>query len=128
HNHVMLLGDLIGWFYQDLAGIMAKQPGFKTLMMKPAMVDGLNSVNASYQTPYGLVKSSWANTSNIFTWNITVPANSSAWVYIPCKSAQNITEGGKNIATCRGVKYVRMENGRAIFRVGSGSYDFKAIN
>lgn len=128
HNHVMLLGDLIAWFYQDLAGIMAKQPGFKTLMMKPAMVDGLNSVNASYQTPYGLVKSNWTTTQNAFTWHIIIPVNSSAMVYIPCKRVQNVTENGRNISAGSDIKFVRMENDRAIFRVGSGSYDFKAIN
>jgi hypothetical protein len=36
----------------------------------------------------------------------------------------DITESGKPIAKVREVKYVRQENGRLIFQVGSGAYDF----
>ena len=36
-NHVMQLGDLIAWLYEDVAGISSdlKRPGFKHIIMKP---------------------------------------------------------------------------------------------
>jgi alpha-L-rhamnosidase len=125
-NHIMLLGDLIAWFYQDLAGIKTVNPGFKEIVMKPAVINGLHSVNADYQTPYGMVKSTWISNKNDFNWHITIPPNSKALVYVPATSASNIAESGNKVSTVKSIKLIKMEAGRAIFEVGSGNYDFEA--
>jgi alpha-L-rhamnosidase len=127
-NHIMLLGDLIAWFYQDLAGIKAVDAGFKEIVMIPPVITGLDKVDASYQTPYGLVKSSWANDKNHFTWHITIPPNSKALIYIPANTSGAVTEGGQAAATVKYITLLKMENGRAIFQLGSGSYDFEVKN
>lgn len=124
-NHIMLLGDLITWFYEDLAGIKTAEPGFKQIVMNPLSANGLDKVKASYQTPYGLVESSYTKTNNRFNWHITVPANSSAVVYIPADNVGAVTEGGKPASTVKEIKLLKMENGKAVFRIGSGSYDFE---
>ncbi|WP_121811193.1 alpha-L-rhamnosidase [Mucilaginibacter kameinonensis] len=124
-NHIMLLGDLIAWFYQDVAGIKTVNAGFKQLVMQPAIIKGLDSVNASYQTAYGLVKSSYTNTKGSFNWHVTVPPNSSALVYVPSKNMDEVTEGGKKVSAIKDIKQVKMENGRAVLSIGSGDYDFE---
>jgi alpha-L-rhamnosidase len=78
HNHVMLLGDLVTWFYEDLAGITPAEPGFKKINLHPIFPDGLDSVAASYHTPYGVVKSSWHRQGKRLQWDIIIPANTSA--------------------------------------------------
>ena len=42
-NHVMLVGDLVIWLYEDLAGIKSDpaQPGFKHIIMQPHPVGDL---------------------------------------------------------------------------------------
>jgi alpha-L-rhamnosidase len=126
-NHVMLLGDLIVWYYQNLAAIKAgiNQPGFKQIIMKPTLVDGLKYVTASYQTPYGLVKSAWKKGNN-FTWDISIPANSTALISVPAKSVDEVTESGKKASTAEGLKFVKMDGGMAVFEAGSGNYSFKS--
>jgi len=126
-NHVMLLGDLIVWYYQNLAAIKAgiNQPGFKQVIMKPMMTDGLSFVKASYQTPYGLVKSDWKKDKS-FTWNITIPANATAMISVPAKTAQGVTESGKNAAGAEGLKFVKMDGAYAVYEAGSGEYSFKS--
>ena len=42
------------------------------------------------------------------------------------ESAESVTESGKPAAQAPGVQFVRMEQGRAVFRVGSGSYSFQS--
>jgi alpha-L-rhamnosidase len=116
-NHVMLLGDLVTWFYQDLAGIKAGAPGFKTIIMKPVAVSGLDSVKASYQTPYGPVKSSWKKQAGSFSWAIMVPPNTHADVYLPLRGSK-VTENGKRLNAGK--------NGEV--KVGSGEYDFEVFN
>ncbi len=88
-NHVMLLGDLVIWYYEDLAGIKSDPaaPGFKKIIMKPQIPDGLDFVKASYNSVYGKIVSEWEKRDGMFIWNITIPANTSAQVYLPMVSA-----------------------------------------
>jgi alpha-L-rhamnosidase len=125
-NHVMLLGDLIVWYYENLGGIKSTDAGFKKIEMKPALVDGLKYANVSYHSIHGLVKSDWKKDQAIFTWNITVPGNTKAEVYVPAKSADDIMEGGRKASTTEGVTFIRMDGDRAVFEVGSGNYSFRS--
>jgi len=47
-------------------------------------------------------------------------------VYVPAKDAAGVTESGKPAAQAKGVKFLRMENGAAVYEVGSGTYRFQA--
>jgi len=120
-NHVMMLGDLLIWYYENLAGIKSAAAGFSKLVMKPEMINGLNHVDASYQSPYGLIKSNWNTTKTQFTWNITIPANTTAMIYIPAGSPAEITE---KIASIKALKFIKTEEGRAVYEIGSGNYAF----
>jgi alpha-L-rhamnosidase len=127
-NHVMLLGDLLVWFYEDLAGIKSdpSKQAFKQLIMKPEPVEGLSYVNASYHSIHGTIKSSWKKENKEFVWKISLPVNTKALIYIPTQSSYEVTEGDNKAIQTEGVKYLRMENGRAVFEIGSGSYSFKS--
>ena len=125
-NHVMLLGDLIVWFYEYLAGIQNAPDSiaFEKIVMRPYPVEGLNYVKASYHSMHGLIKSAWQKTDNAFQWDITVPANTTATVYIPATDKSKVTEGGQKASSAKGVKFLRMEGEYAVYQVGSGSYSF----
>jgi alpha-L-rhamnosidase len=84
-NHVMLLGDLIIWFYENLAGIQNESTSvaFKHIKMKPVFPQGVEKVDASYQSPYGLIKSNWIRNRDRFVWYITIPANTTATIELP---------------------------------------------
>jgi alpha-L-rhamnosidase len=127
-NHVMLLGDLIVWFYEYLAGIQngPDGAGFEEIVMKPCIVEGLDYVKASYKSVRGLIKSEWKKTGEQFVWNITVPCNSTATVYIPVTADKNkVTENGKKASASKGVKFLRLTDKYRVLRVGSGNYSFK---
>lgn len=108
-NHVMLLGDLITWCYQDLAGIRnapasyakgKKIPGsvgYKHLLMKPDFsIQDLDSINASYCTPHGVVVSSWNKTLERLHWEITLPDGVTADVVLPDGCVRKI-KGGRSV-------------------------------
>lgn len=84
-NHVMLLGDLMIWFYEDLAGIKNAPGsiGYKQLLMAPVFPHNLDHVKASYQSVYGNINSEWTRKNGKFSWNISIPGNTSAIVRIP---------------------------------------------
>jgi alpha-L-rhamnosidase len=125
-NHLMLLGDLIIWFYEDLAGIKSdpETPGFGNIIMKPNPLGDLKYVKASYRSVRGLIRSEWKKTENSFAWEITIPANSHATIYIPAKNESGVKENDRNASSSEGVQFIRMEADKAIFKLGSGTYHF----
>jgi alpha-L-rhamnosidase len=127
-NHVMLVGDLVIWFYEDLAGIAPDpaQPGFARIIMNPQPVGDLKFVKASHNSPHGLIKSEWHRDGKEFKWSITIPANTTAEIHIPAKAMDDVTESSRPATRAKGVKFLRMENGRAVFEIGSGEYQFRS--
>lgn len=95
HNHVMLLGDLLIWYYESLAGISTDKNsvGFKKINMNPVFPEGLNFVNASYNSVYGKIYSEWKKKDNNIEWNIEIPANTSAEITLP--KGMNLKNGNK---------------------------------
>ena len=128
YNHVMMLGDLIVWYYENLAGIKSslKNPGFKEIIMKQELIHGLDYVNSSYKSMHGVIKSNWKKEDGKFKWDITVPCNSKAKVYIPTQLQTDVTESDGDIKKAEGVKFLKLEDGRAILEVGSGEYHFES--
>ncbi len=127
HNHPMF-GSVSEWFYKALAGIQPAPDtvGFDKIVIKPQPVGDLKWVKASYNSVRGKVVSEWEQRDNRFRLRVTIPANASAWVYVPAKDASRVKEGGKPAVSVPGVKFVRMAGNAAVFAVGSGDYEFAA--
>ncbi|MDA3613644.1 alpha-L-rhamnosidase [Polluticaenibacter yanchengensis] len=125
-NHVMLLGDLLIWYFEHLAGIKNDESGvaFKKITMKPTFTEGLETTSGNYKSPYGEIKSAWLNQKKLFTWDITVPFNSEATVYLPTTNIKAIKEGKKPLVENNGYKIIGKANGQTILSVGSGTYSF----
>lgn len=123
-NHVMLLGDLLIWYYQHLAGINSRETAYKYIELKSDFPKGLNQVQASYQSIRGTIESHWKKEGNTTTWQVSVPANSKAIIYLPTSDYQNITEGGKNISQYKEIKIMGLSREYTILEIGSGSYSF----
>jgi alpha-L-rhamnosidase len=126
-NHVMLLGDLLIWYYEDLAGIKTdkKEVGFKKIIMKPFFPAALSYVKASHQSPYGEIRSEWKKDSTGLSWKISIPPNNSALVCIPAASPEQVTEGGQKVELSEGIKLREVSEGCVNLEVGSGDYEFK---
>jgi alpha-L-rhamnosidase len=121
-NHVMLLGDLMIWYYENMAGIKssAKYPGFKQIIMKPDFEAGLSFVNASFESNYGTIKSHWKKTKSKLEWEITIPANTTALVYLPTTTASKV-KINKNRLDKTSVRY-KTEESEVVLELKSGTY------
>lgn len=101
-NHVMLLGDLLPWCYENLAGIRndGKATAYKHIIFKPDFnIQDLGHVNASYITPYGKVESRWKKTLMNLQWTVTIPANTTGEVHLPNGKIEK-TGSGTYTYTC----------------------------
>ncbi len=125
HSHPMF-GSVCAWFYQSLGGISpdTEHPGFKNTIFKPYPVNALSYVNCSYPSPYGTIQSNWKFIGNDFQYEVSIPANSTATVYVPADKAEKITENGRSVSGNRYVKFLRQEDHYAVYQVNSGSYKF----
>jgi alpha-L-rhamnosidase len=126
-NHPMFGGGLV-WFYRNLAGMKAdpENPGYKHIIIKPQPAGDLTFVTYSNVTPHGTASIHWEKEKDIFNLNIVVPAGSVATVYVPAYNVEDITENGKVIQEVTDVQFKRLENGYAVFTIGSGDYRFES--
>ena len=62
--------------------------------------------------------------SGTFTLELTIPANTTATVYVPAKDPAKVTESGRPAAEAEGVRLIRVENGAVVLGVDSGQYSF----
>jgi alpha-L-rhamnosidase len=126
-NHVMLVGDLLIWMFENLAGIKPdpERPGFKHIVMRPETPSDLDFVNARHHTIYGPVISEWSRYGKGFRWHVRVPVNVTATLVLPAESAVSVRESGKPLNAARGVRMAGMRDGRVAVEVVSGRYIFE---
>ena len=126
-NHYSL-GSVGEWLYGTVAGIGLdpEQPGYKHIVIHPRPGGGLTFAKAEFQSIHGKIVSGWNNEKGEFRLNVVIPANTTADVYVPAKNADAVLEGGQAASKANSVTFVRMEEGAAVFAVGSGTYQFTA--
>jgi len=124
-------GGAIGsWLYQSVLGIRpdAAGPGFKKFILapQPDPGTGLTWARGSYYSMYGRIVSDWKMEGGQFSLRATIPANTTATVYIPTQNANGVLESGASAANAKGVKFLRKEADATVYAVDSGTYEFTA--
>ncbi len=128
-NHFML-GQIIEWFYHDLAGIQPDEasPGFKKIVLHPSPVGDVSWVKASHRTARGTIRSEWRRDARTFSYDVSIPPNTTATVFVPAVAGAAVTEAGVPADRAPGVKFLRQENQTAVYAIDSGTYHFLARN
>jgi alpha-L-rhamnosidase len=125
-NHPMFGGGIV-WFYRKLAGlnIDQNQPGYRHIIFKPQPAKDISFASYSNLTPFGIAAINWQKDDGKFSMNVTVPVSCTASVYVPATQKEAVMESGQSVGKDKNVKFVRMEDGNALFTVGSGTYSFQ---
>jgi len=123
-------GNIAGWSFQSLGGIRpdSSAPGFKKIILKPNIVGDLHWVESSFDSVYGRIISNWRRRGDRLVMDVIIPANTEATVYVPAQRIEDVSENGLSVKEAPGVKFLRMENGRAVLSVDSGRYSFMSKN
>jgi alpha-L-rhamnosidase len=121
-NHMILL-QIEEWFHTGVAGIK-QAPGsvaYRELIYKPTPVGDLTHAKGHYTTPQGTARSEWRrDATGITRFDVTVPANTEATVYVPATSAaQTFAATGSGDA-----RYLRYEDGYQVYDVAAGDVTF----
>ena len=125
HNHPMF-GSVSQWFFNWLGGIQADPEtiGFDRFSIRPQLTADLDWVKSRYESIRGPIVCEWQRRGASVDIVIEVPTNSVATVYLPTEGPDSIEESGGPTADADGVEFLRLDEGSAVYRVGSGRYLF----
>lgn len=126
-NHFML-GHIEEWFYKGLGGIRphAEGPGFRRVVIDPTVLDSLDWAEVEYESVRGPISSQWQRTEEEIKINVSIPPGTTGNVHIPARAADAVQEGGTLARKATGVSFLYVRDGRPVFEVESGSYQFTA--
>jgi len=119
-------GAIGDWMYRVVAGIDESAPGYRKIVIKPHPGGALTSASADLKTYYGTVGTHWSLTNGQLSLEVTIPANTTATVYVPAAGADLVKENGQVLGADREVTVGGMQDGYVELRVGSGHYLFTA--
>jgi len=137
-NHIMF-GDISAWFVEYVAGIRPGAPGYKTVVIKPEVMNELAWAQATHDSPYGMISNAWQIAGQAANMNVTIPPGATALVYLPMlgtsitnltiqESGTTIWQNGAPAASVPGVVFSYYEGNSpqnyAVWTVASGSYQF----
>ena len=123
-------GGFDAWFYNGIAGIIPdpEAPGFKHIILKPHMINELDFGKAKYNSIYGMINSEWYKSGDEMRWLISIPVNTTATAYFPTVKINAIFENGTAASESEGLNFLCIEDGRALYEIGSGNYEFVIKN
>jgi alpha-L-rhamnosidase len=124
-NHPMF-GSVSEWMYRSLAGINPAEDacGMDRLVIKPFTGGYLQFVKSDYASVRGKIISEWKKEGGRLEWRLVIPPNTRARVYVPARAVEDILESGRPVQQTAEAKFLRMENGFALFDAVSGDYHF----
>ncbi len=118
-------GAIGDWMYRVSAGLDAKSPGYKKLLIKPYISDKLTYAKATFESLYGTVVSGWERKEGKIIVKVIIPANTTAEILLPEGDPEQISESGTAVMGNRKLLSVGKENGRTAITAGSGEYLFE---
>jgi alpha-L-rhamnosidase len=120
YNHYAF-GSVVAWVYRYVAGIDTAPDGagFHHVVIRPHLDSAMPKAGGEYESAYGKISTEWSGLPGKgFSLHVTIPANTSATVYLPAIPNTQVWESGNLVP-------VREENGGNIVVTGSGSYVFE---
>jgi alpha-L-rhamnosidase len=124
-NHYAI-GAVGEWMARVILGINNDDahPAYEHFFLRPSPGGGLKWAKGHYDSIRGRIESSWSVAAGSLKFDVTIPANTTATIYLPAKGSASVMESGKLATRSTGVQFLRMEDGKAVFLVQSGSYSF----
>jgi len=112
------------WLFQYVAGIDTDGPGFRRIVLRPHLGQGLDFVDARYRSICGEIVSDWRREDGGLSWHVVVPANVLATVCVPATGSDVVTVDGQPIENAKGVELVRQEAQYRVLSAAAGEYRF----
>ncbi|WP_447035713.1 alpha-L-rhamnosidase [Streptomyces sp. DSM 118878] len=109
-------GSVGEWMYANIAGIAPAEPGFKKVRVRPRPGGGVTRAQGRFDSVRGPITTRWQAGSDGFSLTLTLPAHTTAEVWIPAEKASQVRHGA--------AEFLRMADGCAVFAAASGTHHF----
>jgi|GEM_PF-71112 len=113
------------WMWKNIVGINTEGPAFKRIVIRPRIGGGIAWAKGTYESIRGPISVDWRKTGESLSLSLSIPPNTTATVYVPIGENSTVRESGAPVEEAMGVKFLRNEDGCAVFAVDSGSYRFQ---
>ena len=87
-------GAIGNWLYTRLCGLRRLEPGYKRFAVVPGFIKGITHTELSFESVYGMIKTSWRCENRTIFIDLTVPANTTAELTLPEKGETLILGSG----------------------------------
>lgn len=114
HHYFSSIGD---WMRTRLAGLRPGAAGYKQVLVRPEIPDGLAWAEAEMRTPYGKAVSSWRVDKGALALTVEIPPNTTGEVWVPLKF-------GPVSQAPAGATPIRRDEGYALYAAGPGTHRF----
>ncbi len=118
-------GAIGEWLYKHVAGLDLdpQNPGYKHIVFAPHPGGELTKATAEFKSMYGLIKSAWNLNQSQFSYEVIVPANTTATVSLPNADMVKVLLNDLPLEQSKGCKAEQKGDGTLV-QLGSGSYHF----
>ncbi|MFF1839187.1 alpha-L-rhamnosidase [Streptomyces sp. NPDC058231] len=111
-------GSVGEWMYANIAGIAPAAPGFRKILVRPRPGGGVTEAEGHYDSVQGPITTRWSADGGAFRLTLTVPANTTAEVWVPASDPARVGHGAS--------EFLRAEDGCAVFAAGPGTHRFSS--
>ena len=120
-------GAIAEWMYERMAGISkdTENPGFKHFFLQPTFdpTGTITEVSGTVESPYGTITSAWEVDDSSFSFEATVPPNTTATLRLPISQVGDLRSEGRALADSAGVGRTGTDVGYATYELASGDYE-----
>jgi len=93
-------GSVGQWMFENIGGIKSAEPGFKKIVIRPAMTEKLSWAKTSYESIHGRIAVEWKREGSKVLMDVEIPPNTTAAIYVP---------GRKNVERVQSGRYTLFE-------------------
>ncbi|MBQ5581792.1 MAG: hypothetical protein IIU68_00390, partial [Bacteroidales bacterium] len=119
-------GAIGEWMFTHCLGIQrdVEKPAYKHILLQPKVGGEMSNASGYFESPYGVISSSWEKTATGFIYTVTVPANTTASLTLQASGIDKV----KVLKGAEGVGPFRSLTGKVMSELKSGTYTFEVNN
>lgn len=87
-------GSIGDFLYQKIGGINLLKPGYKEILIKPVLTQGMTEVAATYESMYGTIDSKMTCKDGQITVDVMIPPNTKAVLELPEREERIVIGSG----------------------------------
>ncbi|MBD5780046.1 family 78 glycoside hydrolase catalytic domain [Pelagicoccus sp. NFK12] len=132
-NHPMQ-GGFAAFFFEGIGGIrpLSSAGGYKGFELRPRLMGEIDWATTTKESPYGVIESDWKREGDRIFWQVSIPVNTQAEVYLPTPDVGSVLESGAQLEGVPGVKDLAVVSDglkeSVKLTLGSGRYFFEMID